>query len=92
MKKRAFLKLFSAAMATPVLGPLLTWASPEKLKNWAGNFEYSTENLYSAKSVEQVRSFIKELERLKVLGTRHCFNRIADSSHQPSPFTRHRDG
>jgi len=82
MEKRAFLKLLSAAMAGPVLGPLLAWASPEKLKNWAGNFEYSTENLYSAKSPEQVRDFIKQQKQLKVLGTRHCFNRIADSRQQ----------
>jgi xylitol oxidase len=82
MNKRTFLKLCSAAMVSPVLGPLLAWAAPEKLKNWAGNFEYSTENLYSAKSLEQVRDFIKKKDRLKVLGTRHCFNRIADSTHQ----------
>jgi xylitol oxidase len=82
MKKRTFLKLGSAAIASPVLGPLLAWAVPEKLKNWAGNIEYSTENLYSAKSLEQVRDFIKQQHRLKVLGTRHCFNRIADSTQQ----------
>jgi xylitol oxidase len=82
MKKRAFLKLFSAAMASPVLGPLLSWAAPEKLKNWAGNFEYSTENLYFAKSLQQVCDFVKRQDRLKVLGTRHCFNRIADSTDQ----------
>jgi len=82
MKKRTFLKLGSAAIASPVLGPLLAWAAPEKLKNWAGNVEYSTENLYSAKSLEQVRDFIKQQHRLKVLGTRHCFNRIADSTQQ----------
>jgi xylitol oxidase len=82
MKKRTFLKLGSAAMASPVLGPLLAWGAPEKLKNWAGNFEYSTENLYSAKSIEEVRDFVKKQNRLKALGTRHCFNRIADSTHQ----------
>ena len=32
-------------------------------------------------SLEQVRKFVKEHDSLKVLGTRHCFNGIADSTH-----------
>ena len=45
MNKRSFLKLISAIAATPVVSPLLTWAAPDKLKNWAGNVEYGTESL-----------------------------------------------
>src|SRR6266498_3721138 len=67
-------------MATPVLSPLLTWALGDKLKNWAGNIEYSTEQLYSADSIEQVKNFVSGKGNFKVLGTRHCFNRIADST------------
>jgi len=81
MNKRSFLKLFSALMAAPALPPLLTWAAPDKLKNWAGNLEYSTDRLYPANSLEQVREFVKRQSNLKVLGTRHCFNNIADSTH-----------
>ena len=80
MDKRTFLKLFSAITASPVISPMLAWAAGDKLKNWAGNIDYSTENLYSANSVEQVRSFVTQHSRLKVLGSRHCFNKIADSS------------
>ena len=82
MEKRAFLKILSLIMATPVVSRLLAWAAPEKLKNWAGNLEYSTERLYSALSLEQARQFVKEQPRLKVLGTRHCFNNIADTPDQ----------
>jgi alditol oxidase len=81
MNKRTFIKLSSAMAASPVLSPLFAWMSGDKLKNWAGNFEYSTERLYSANSLEQVREFVKKQSKLKVLGTRHCFNNIADSSH-----------
>jgi len=81
MNKRSFLKLFSALMAAPALSPLLTWAAGDKLKNWAGNLEYSTDRLYPANSLEQVREFVKRQSNLKVLGTRHCFNNIADSTH-----------
>jgi alditol oxidase len=51
----------------------------EKLKNWAGNLEYGTDRLYAANSLEQVQSYVKSQRQLKVLGTRHCFNTIADS-------------
>jgi FAD/FMN-containing dehydrogenases len=63
------------------LAPLQGWGKkvPEKLKNWAGNIEYSTENLYAAKSVAEVKAYVARTSKLKVLGTRHCFNAIADS-------------
>ena len=80
MNKRTFLKMFSSLMATPIVSPVLAWALGDKLHNWAGNVEYSTERLYSANSVEQVRDFVRKQASLKVLGTRHCFNRIADST------------
>jgi alditol oxidase len=81
MDKRTFMKLLSALLASPVISPLLAWASPEKLTNWAGNLVYSTDNFFSANSVEQAREFVKKQSNLKVLGTRHCFNNIADSTH-----------
>jgi alditol oxidase len=80
MDKRSFLKLISTAMSAPVLAPMLSWAAAEKLKNWAGNVEYGTANLYSATSVEQAQDFVRKHARMKVLGTRHCFNHIADST------------
>ncbi len=80
MKKRTFIRLFAAVAASPVISPLLAWASKDKLKNWAGNLEYSTDRLYSANSLEQVQSYVKKQSKLKVLGTRHCFNNIADST------------
>ena len=58
------------------------WAYSDKLTNWAGNLEYGTEKVYSPKSVEQVQEFVRKQNRLKALGTRHCFNSIADSRHQ----------
>jgi alditol oxidase len=79
MDKRDFLKLFSAVMAAPVLSSLFAKTPDAKLKNWAGNFEFSTDHLYPANSVEQVRDFVKSQAKLKALGTRHCFNKIADS-------------
>jgi xylitol oxidase len=80
MNKRTFIKLSSSTIAIPAVSRLLAWAGADKLTNWAGNLEYSTENLYAAKSFEQVRDFVKKQPKLKVLGSRHCFNNIADSN------------
>ena len=51
----------------------------EKLRNWSGNFEFSTDRVANASSLDQVRNFVKSQSKLKALGTRHCFNKIADS-------------
>jgi xylitol oxidase len=59
----------------------VSWAEKHKLANWAGNLEYGTDHLYSVSSLEQVTAYSKQHKRFKVLGTRHCFNNIADSSH-----------
>jgi xylitol oxidase len=80
MDKRTFIKLVSAITAAPVISPMLAWAAGDKLKNWAGNIDYRTKNLYSANAIEQVRAFVTQHPKLKVLGTRHCFNKIADSA------------
>jgi alditol oxidase len=50
------------------------------LSNWAGNYPYSTRRLTSARSLAQIQEFVRAHERFKVLGTRHCFNGIADSA------------
>jgi alditol oxidase len=82
MNKRTFIKLSSAVMATPIISPLLAAMPDDKLKNWSGNLEYGTERLYSANSLEEVRAFVAKQAKLKVLGTRHCFNTIANSTDQ----------
>ena len=79
MNKRTFIKLFAAISASPLISPLIAWASDNKLKNWAGNLEYGTDRLYSANSLAQVQDYVRKQSRVKVLGTRHCFNNIADS-------------
>jgi xylitol oxidase len=79
MNKRTFLKLSSATIASPAVLRVLAWAGTDKLTNWAGNLEYGTNRLYAAKSFDEVQDFVKKQAKLKVLGSRHCFNNIADS-------------
>src|ERR671920_38682 len=52
--------------------------APEK--NWAGNYEYRAQKLHRPSSIEQAQEIIASAPRLRVLGSRHSFNAIADSS------------
>jgi alditol oxidase len=86
MNKRVFLKLAAAFLSGSTGARLFGRATNERtsvgrLTNWAGNFQYSTDEYHRLASIERVRRFVKEHDSLKVLGTRHCFNRIADSKH-----------
>lgn len=94
MKKRTFLKVASAGITGAVVAPLTGCQQPvapsaapvastsEKLKNWAGNLEYSTGKVAYPETVEQVQALVKQSDKLRALGTQHCFNKIADSPHQ----------
>ena len=79
MKKRTFIKLSSALMTAPLFSPFVDLVPGEKLKNWAGNLEYGTDRLYTPESMVQLVELVKKYNKVKVLGTRHCFNTIADS-------------
>ncbi|MGA3188041.1 MAG: D-arabinono-1,4-lactone oxidase [Bryobacteraceae bacterium] len=68
-------------MASSVVAPLSTWAEKQRLSNWAGNVTYSTDQVEEAASIEQIRAVLRSQDKVKVLGTRHCFNSIADSRH-----------
>ena len=81
MDKREFLKATGALVAGGILprvvaGQELTGSR----ENWAGNFTFSTNRLYSPASVDEVRQIVKRCAKIRALGTRHSFNRIADST------------
>jgi xylitol oxidase len=75
MIRKTFLKLSSAIAAAPLFSPFKNWVQEERLKNWAGNLEYSTSNVFYPKSVEEVQALVKKCSRLRALGTRHCIKR-----------------
>jgi alditol oxidase len=47
--------------------------------NWAGNLVYRARQLHRPQSVEELREIVARAPRIRVLGSRHCFNDIADS-------------
>lgn len=72
----------SSALFSPGFLPDL-YAAPkkDKLKNWAGNIEYSTDRVFTPSSLEKTKELVSKTDKLRALGTRHCFNMIADSKH-----------
>ena len=52
------------------------------LSNWAGNITYGTAVLHNPADTEELATLVQKAERVKVLGSRHCFNHIADSADQ----------
>jgi len=79
MKRKTFIQLSSTLAAAPLLSPFMAIAQQQRLKNWAGNLTYSTANVFYPATVEEVQQLIKKHSKIKGLGTRHCFNTIADS-------------
>src|SRR4028119_2374864 len=49
-------------------------------KNWAGNYVYRAEKLHRPSTIEQVQEIVGNAPGVRVLGSRHSFNDIADSS------------
>ena len=85
MDKRLFLKTSSAIAGGALLSRFVSCTPKENesmqhLKNWAGNLEYSTGNVHYPKSIEELQEVVKKCHKLKALGSRHSFNKIADST------------
>jgi xylitol oxidase len=79
MEKRTFLKISSAVLTGTVLSPLMSCSEEKKYLNWAGNFQYSTGRILTPQTLADVQDLIRKHDRMRVLGTRHSFNSIADS-------------
>ena len=58
----------------------MAWSTPrEPASNWAGNYRYKSNHLYRPQTVSEIQDLVKKLDKVKALGSRHCFNDIADS-------------
>ena len=51
----------------------------EKLGNWAGNFYFGAAQIHRPNSVEKVQSIVASSNKVRVIGSRHSFNHIADT-------------
>ena len=48
--------------------------------NWAGNYRYRAGKLHRPSRLEQVQEIVVNAPRVRVLGSRHSFTDVADSS------------
>lgn len=48
-------------------------------RNWAGNVTYSARRLAEPATLEELQELVRSEERVRVVGSRHCFNDIADT-------------
>ncbi|PRY89009.1 xylitol oxidase [Mongoliibacter ruber] len=86
MNKRTFVKNTTVLIGAAFVSPWIS-CSPKKpesmqadyLLNWAENFRFSTNNVHYPKSIAEVQELVKKSSSLRVLGSRHSFNSIADS-------------
>ena len=81
MNKREFLKSTGAIVAGGMISRLTpAQQQPAPRENWAGNITYSTDGVHTPANVDEVREVVKSCSKLRALGSRHSFNRIADST------------
>ena len=83
MEKRTFLKTTTALAGGALLSGVVSCNPSVKeahLKNWAGNFEFSTNNVHYPKTLEEVQEVVKKCNKLTALGSQHSFNKIADNT------------
>ena len=48
-------------------------------RNWAGNYTYRAQKLHRPSTIEQMQEIIANAPGMRILGSRHSFNDIADS-------------
>ena len=48
--------------------------------NWAGNLTYGAERLVVPATVEEAQEAVRAADKVAVVGSRHCFNDIADTT------------
>jgi xylitol oxidase len=49
-------------------------------QNWAGHHTFSTDRVHRPETIEQLQEVVSNSRKVKVLGSRHSFNDIADST------------
>ena len=83
MEKRTFIKTSTALAGGALLSGVVSCNPSKKeehLKNWAGNFEFSTSNVHYPKTLEEVQEIIRKCNKITALGSQHSFNKIADNT------------
>ncbi|MEE2752514.1 MAG: FAD-binding protein [Candidatus Latescibacterota bacterium] len=49
-------------------------------QNWAGNTPYQSTRFHEPDTIEQLQEIVREADKVRVIGSRHCFTDIADTT------------
>ena len=49
-------------------------------QNWAGHITFSTSRVHLPETIEQLQEIVSRSDKVKMIGSRHSFNNIADST------------
>ena len=83
MNKREFLKTTGGLVAASILPHMNASAEAGAHRtNWSGNLTYSTDNLQTPATVDELQKLVESSASLRALGSCHSFNSIADSRHE----------
>jgi alditol oxidase len=89
MNKREFLKTSGAVVAGSMISHVLSGQEPATPReNWAGNLNYSTDQLHTPATIDEVQQVVTRCAKLRALGTRHSFSTIADSTQNQVSLTK----
>ncbi|MCA4135625.1 FAD-binding protein [Arthrobacter sp. M4] len=50
-------------------------------QNWAGNLQYGAESISRPATIQEAQEVVASASKVRALGSRHSFNRIADTEH-----------
>lgn len=50
------------------------------MDNWAGNLTYRATAIHRPASLDELRTLVQSTDRIRALGTRHSFHRVADTT------------
>lgn len=56
-----------------------TLRHPVAARNWASNVTYAAADVVAPASLDELAEIVRTADRVKALGSRHCFNTIADT-------------
>ncbi len=82
MKRKKFLRRACQITAGTLFLPASCREAVQETKartNWAGNYSYKAKTLYEPGSIDELIDLVTTLDKQKALGSKHCFNDIADS-------------
>lgn len=81
-KQEEFLKPSALSAAISASSDPLHAAEDNQIprENWAGNYRYSTEKVLQPSTLAETQDAVRSVAKVRALGTRHCFNGIADST------------